>query len=301
MDIRQLKAFVKAAETLNFSEAAKLVCVTQSTFSQSIRQLEDELNIPLFIRNTHEVSLTEAGEELLPYAREVLLQTENCVHRIEDLKAMKTGELNIGVTHSFSIMTAEAVLDFAKQYPEIRLNIIYKTMEELMEMLNKREVDFVLSYQSETNNSNIESHLLYEDTLALIVKDGHPLQTKNEVCISDIIQYPMILPAVGFQARNTFDAVWEAENKPELNIRMEMNLVTPIVRLVVQGQYITVLSKSAAEDYEGIRAIPFSSPHAKMRGAFHLLKNSYHKIAIKEFIRTLRETNILRRRVERWN
>ena len=72
MELRQLKYFVKAAETLNFSEAAKALFITQSTLSQQIRQLEQEMNAQLFMRNSHNVSLTEAGEELLPYARNTL-------------------------------------------------------------------------------------------------------------------------------------------------------------------------------------------------------------------------------------
>ena len=66
MELRQLRYFVKAAETLNFSEAAKGLYITQSTLSQQIRQLETELDVQLFQRNSHEVTLTEAGAELLP-------------------------------------------------------------------------------------------------------------------------------------------------------------------------------------------------------------------------------------------
>ena len=66
MEIRQLKYFVKTAETLNFSEAAKSLFITQSTLSHQIRQLELELNAQLFQRDSHSVSLTEVGEELLP-------------------------------------------------------------------------------------------------------------------------------------------------------------------------------------------------------------------------------------------
>ena len=65
MEFRQLKYFVKAAETLNFSEAAKALNITQSTLSQQIRQLEQEVDMQLFQRNSHMVNLTEAGEELL--------------------------------------------------------------------------------------------------------------------------------------------------------------------------------------------------------------------------------------------
>ena len=67
MELRQLRYFVKVAETLNFSEAAKALFVTQSTLSQQIKQLEQDLDTPLLIRSSHSVALTEAGMELLPF------------------------------------------------------------------------------------------------------------------------------------------------------------------------------------------------------------------------------------------
>ena len=72
MELRRLKSFIQAARTLNFSEAARATCVTQSTFSQTIKQLEDELGCALFFRNSHEVTLTEPGKELLPFAERAI-------------------------------------------------------------------------------------------------------------------------------------------------------------------------------------------------------------------------------------
>ena len=88
MELRNLKAFVMAARQLNFSEAARQLCVTQSTLSQNIKQLENETGYALFYRNSHEVQLTEAGTELLPYAEKTiqtavameLLHTASLVH-----------------------------------------------------------------------------------------------------------------------------------------------------------------------------------------------------------------------------
>ena len=82
MELRHLKYFVKIAETLNFSEAAKALFITQSTLSQQIRQLEQEVNAQLFERNNHIVRLTEAGEELLPYARQTLKASQACFDHI---------------------------------------------------------------------------------------------------------------------------------------------------------------------------------------------------------------------------
>ena len=119
MELRQLRYFVKAAETLNFSEAAKGLYITQSTLSQQIRQLETELDVQLFQRNSHEVTLTEAGAELLPYAKETLYAADTCKEHIRDLQQLLTGTLNIGVTYSFSPILTETVLAFMELYPEV--------------------------------------------------------------------------------------------------------------------------------------------------------------------------------------
>ena len=85
MELRQLRSFVKAGDTLNFSEAAKELHVTQSTFSQNIKKLEEELNVKLFHRNSREVMLTEAALDLMPLTLQIVCQAYNCVTRINDL------------------------------------------------------------------------------------------------------------------------------------------------------------------------------------------------------------------------
>ena len=86
MELRQLKYFVKVAETLNFSEAARELCITQSTLSQQIKQLEHEMHTTLLLRNSHSVALSEAGNELLPYATRTLKDADVCIERINDLQ-----------------------------------------------------------------------------------------------------------------------------------------------------------------------------------------------------------------------
>ena len=75
MELRQLKYFLKLAETLNFSSAAKELFITQSTLSQQILNLEREFDQPLFVRNSHEVQLTEAGRLLMPKKASMLPKT----------------------------------------------------------------------------------------------------------------------------------------------------------------------------------------------------------------------------------
>ena len=147
MELRQLKYFVMSAEYLNFSEAAKHLFITQSTLSQQIKQLEFELGFPLFLRNSRHIVLTEAGEEFLPFARKTIRDAEDGVQRLYDLQNVKAGTLRVGVTYSLSSVLTEGLLSFMRQYPNVKLEICYETVNRLLELLKARKLDFVLSYK----------------------------------------------------------------------------------------------------------------------------------------------------------
>ena len=101
MELRQLKYFVNVAETNSFSEASRLLNITQSTLSQQIKQLENELGVMLFERSSHRVRLTDIGEAFLPEARHTLHAADMCIDRMNDIRGLKAGCLNIGSTFSF--------------------------------------------------------------------------------------------------------------------------------------------------------------------------------------------------------
>ena len=114
MELRQLKYFKAACELRNFSEAARLLHISQSTLSQQVKQLEDELDVPLFDRVGKRVVPTEAGLAFLPYATKAIHDAENGKQIIRDLKGIETGELRIGVTYSMSPLLIAALGRFSQ-------------------------------------------------------------------------------------------------------------------------------------------------------------------------------------------
>lgn len=297
MEIRHLKYFVKIAETLNFSEAAKALYITQSTLSQQIRQLEQEVNAQLFERNNHNVRLTEAGEELLPYARQTLQASQTCLDRIQDLQDMRTGTLNIGVTYSFSSILTETLFTFIKRYPKVKLNIYNRPMAELMKMLEHDEVDFALTFRPTELNKSIESRFLFDNHLAVIVRNDHPLSQKKTISISELEPYDLVLPAKGLQARNAFDTMCAGYNY-ELKVRMELNEVNMLLKIVKQIGMLTILSETTVYNEDGLKAIPIDLRIKEMEGCIHLKKNVYRKRSALEFIRLLGESNAVRKRID---
>lgn len=298
MELRQLRYFAKAAETLNFSDAARCLNIAQSSLSQQIKQLEDELGIQLFIRNSHSIRLTEAGEVMLPFALRTIREAEACADRIRDLRKMLIGTLNIGVTHSFSPILTESVISFMKMYPGIKLNIVYKQMNELMNLLAKREIDFVLAFRPIQPLPDVESHILFQNSLSVVVGSSHPLASKEKVSVSELEKYDLALPSKGLQARNAFDSI--VSDYRNFKIRIEMNEVNTLLKLVRQTQLVTVLAEDSIYDVRDVKAVPIDIPDNQMAGCVHLLKGAYRKHSMLEFIRILTESIAVKRFQNNW-
>ena len=298
MELRQLKSFIKAAEMLSFSDAAKALNIAQSSLSQQIKQLEDELDVKLFLRNSHSIALTEAGKVMLPFALRTIHDAQTCTDRIRDLQKLLTGSLCIGVTYSFSPILTETVISFMKLYPHIKLNIIYEPMNKLMELLAKRQLDFVLAIKPTQPIADVESHTLFQNRLSAVVSATHPLASKEKVTLSELEKYDLALPSKGLQARNAFDSI--VNGSDNFNIRIELNEVNILLKLIRQTRLVTVLAEDSIYNERDVKAIPIDIPENEMMGCVHILKDSYHKHSMKEFVRLLSESIAVKVRQNSW-
>lgn len=296
MELRQLKYFVKSAEYLNFSVAAKHLYITQSTLSQQIKQLEFELGFELFLRNSRHISLTEAGEEFLPFARKTILDAEDGVQRLHDLQHVKTGTLRVGVTYSLSTVLTEGLISFMKEFPGIKLEVFYKTVDELMVLLREHKVDFILSYKPLADAPDIESMPLFENVLALVVSNEHPLASCKKIKLSELSGKPLILPSKGLQARTMLDKLVDGKNI-ELVYKLELNETNILLQMVATGNYATILSTSAVFGKTRFKAIPLDEPGNVMEASLLRLEGAYQKSAAKEFIDILLKTEAVKRRL----
>lgn len=296
MELRQLKYFVKSAEYMNFSEAAKHLFITQSTLSQQIKQLENELGFNLFVRSSRHVALTEAGEEFLPFALRTIQDAEDGVQRLYDLQHVKIGTLRVGVTYSLSSVLTEGVLEFMKRYPDIKLIICYKTVNELLELLQNRKLDFILSYKPLDEIPEVDSMPLFENALAAVVNNEHPLSTCKKVTLSELKQHQLVLPAVGLQARMMLDKLMEKKDF-KLNSHVELNETNILLQLVASSGYATVLSSSAVFGNNRFKSVILDEPGNVMEASLLRLKGAYQKASAREFIKILLNTNAVKRRL----
>src|SRR3569832_2105911 len=118
MELRHLRYFTSLAECLSFTRAAERVHVTQTTLSNQIKQLEDELGHELFERIGKRVVLTEAGETFLSYASKALLEVDHGLSHLKRAGDVLTGEVRIGATGSFNVgFVPECLASFLEKNP----------------------------------------------------------------------------------------------------------------------------------------------------------------------------------------
>src|SRR5918992_3434700 len=122
MQLQQLVYFLAVAETRHFTRAAELAHVAQPSLSKQIHNLERELGSELFHRARGNVSLTPAGEVLVPFARRILADVETARLQVHELAELRQGRLRLGATPSLCTgLLAEALVRFRSSYPGIEL------------------------------------------------------------------------------------------------------------------------------------------------------------------------------------
>lgn len=290
MELRQLKYFVEVARLGSFSMASKVLFITQSTISQQIQKLEEELGVDLLTRDTRHVALSDYGEQFYPCAVQVLEEARAGTERIRDVKALKVGTLSIGATYSFGPLLKRTVQDFYKLYPHIRLNLVITSKEELQQKMLDRELDLSLTYKSPLGDERIESQFLFQSRLCLIGRIGELKGIGKEASVQDLSRFPLALPSKGLQARDTLEDVLFAQNV-DLDIRLEINSVPYLLDLVANSPLVTILSEEAIQQVQGFEAVPISHPDGRMDGCYHYLKGAYHKKAAQKFIELLKKNN----------
>ena len=287
MELRQLKYFEKACELKNFSEASRMLHISQSTLSQQIKQLEDELNVLLFDRIGKRIIPTEAGLAFLPFARNTILEAENGKQIIKDLKGIMTGTLNIGVTYSLSHLLTCSITEFKKTYPGIKVVINFGTSKEQIKLLEEKQVDCVLSFEPEEIYEEYEKIKLFSSNLYFIVHESHPLSHLSSISLKKIQDTDLILPALGFATRMRTDEIC-SKNDITLNTVMEINDVQTIINLIRKGNWGTILTKAAIKDEPDLKAIPILSAEILTSKAYLFWpKGSYRKksaMAFAEFV-----------------
>ncbi|BAV08432.1 LysR family transcriptional regulator, cyn operon transcriptional activator [Filimonas lacunae] len=283
MEVRQLTYFVKAAETLHFTDAAAAIYVTQSTLSQQIKQLEEELGMLLFDRIGKHVVLTEAGQVFLEHARRILSEIDKARQAIIDLNTSVSGELKIGTTYAFSSLLLPVLSPFTQKYPHIKILVDYDAPGALEKKLRMSELDFILSFHNHPGDEDLNSQPLFASRIVMVVAKTHSLAALKKVTLKEIGKLNLVLPGKGFISRDFLDELF-AKNDIIPKVRIELNDVHSLLSLVRDENWVTVLNEKALMGWEELVPIPITGKELSKQSFILWQKGAYRKKAALLFV-----------------
>ena len=248
MDTQALTAFLAVAESGSFSTAAERLFLTQPAVSKRIAQLEQQLGTRLFDRVGRRIRLTEAGEALLPRARQVLLDLEDMSRAISNLTGTVSGTLRIGTSHHIGLHRLPPVLRrFSREYPDVKLDIHFIDSEEAWEAVLHGDLEMGVVTLPPQPDPRLHSQAVWQDPLVFMAAPEHPLARLDRVTLETLTGYSAILPSPVTFTRRIVESLFE-EQALTLNISMSTNYLETIHMMVSIGLGWSVLPETMLDD-----------------------------------------------------
>ncbi len=247
MNYLKLQAFCLLVDLKKLAPVAKELGITPPTVSFHIRSIEEEYGVRLFRTNAGGYRLTEAGEGLFHYARQIV-QLQNDMDRfIENLLAGNVGSIRLGASAlPAHIFMPEIINQVSTAYPDIRISLEVKTAPEIEKMVALQELDFGLIMETKKQNSTLCYETIGEDSLVLALSPSHELAAKKDISQSDVLKNKVLLHTSS-SSTNHFIEKWLNPFQPSFNT-IELDSVSTIKKMLTFGKTIAFLSVSLIEE-----------------------------------------------------
>ena len=208
MDIRALRYFTEVVKLQSFTRAAESLCVTQPTISKMMQQLEQELDMPLFIREGRRFRLTDAGQTTYQHGLDVLSAMNRLKSALSDLVSLERGELIIGLPPmSGGAFLAPVVSRFRERYPNIELTLVEDGALAIENSVRSGQLEIGTAVLP-VDNTAFEQFGFVRDPLCLVAPAGSRWQGKKSVTLGDVADSPIVFYpedfALGRQIREGF-------------------------------------------------------------------------------------------------
>lgn len=290
MELYQMKLFVDLANAGNFTKVAAENYVTQAAVTLQIRKLESELGVRLFHRTTRSVTLLEAGQRLLPYAREILQKADEAALAVRDTKDEVTGLVRIASVHSVGLYEMPPYIkQFLKKYPLVSLRIDYRNADAIYRALHDNDIDIgIVAYPTEMPRLEIIPFL--SDSLVLVAREDNPLAQKKNLKMSDLENQPFVQFSEDAPTRRATDVIL-SEHEISVNVRMECDNIEVLKQMVEIGFGMALLPIHTITENDlaqGLKILDVSNMRIERPLGILLLKNAPRFKAMRAFLETLR-------------
>jgi DNA-binding transcriptional LysR family regulator len=258
----QLTCFVAVARAGHFTRAADEIGIAQPSLSRQIAALERDVGTRLFDRTPGAITLSAAGEALLPVAIRMLEDKATAYRRIEELTGLTRGRLRLGATPSLCIsLVADVLSRYRTAYPGVELHVTEAGSRTLVNGLVQGELDLALVTAERGDDSPGVAlvPLLREELVAVSAAHLLPLTRRRAVTLAELARQDLVACHDGYDLRVLLDRAFAGAGL-QPNIVVEGAELDAVLRFVARGIGVTVAPTMAALNYPGLRAVRLTSP-----------------------------------------
>src|SRR5690606_9655763 len=239
--LRQLQFFIAAAEAGSVTGAARALSISQSSVTEAIRALEDDLGVGLFERQARGLEITHKGSAFLRHARQILADVATARSAFRDEAETARGRLSLGVTSLVAGYVLSDILSrFRRAHPQVELNVIEDNGDYLQHLLIGGELDVaVMLTSSVRDRTALHVETLLVSPYRLWLPLGHPLAQQEAIALEDVAGQPLIQLMVDEIEESTRRLTAALPVKPEIAFRTRS--VEAVRSLVATGAGLAIL------------------------------------------------------------
>ena len=211
MKLQQLRYLAAIVENdLNITAAAERLHTSQPGVSKQLKQLEDELGFPIFLRQGRTLTrVTPAGKRVIERALRILKEVQSIKRLAEEQRGDGRGSLSIGTTHTQARYVLPPVIrKFRERYPDVELHLHQGTSEQIADFAARDRIDFAINTGSQELFTNLVLLPCYRWHRRIVVPHGHPLAQETKVTIEMLGKYPIVTYVFGFAGPSSLQQIF---------------------------------------------------------------------------------------------
>ncbi|NML31933.1 LysR family transcriptional regulator [Paraburkholderia antibiotica] len=291
--LRHLHVLLSLAATGNLSQSATALNSTQPGLSKWLKELEEDVGLPLFERHARGLRPTVYGEALIQHARRIEARLDNARDDMQALRDGGSGLVSIGTSGVAAADTVPlAVSRLLQQMPRAHVRLQESTMNQLLPQLARGELDIVVGRSAQHNdNPEIRVETLYMEPINLVARPGHPLVARGALDWDDVFDYSWIVWPQGTPVRNAMDnALAEAGRTMPAHV-VESNSSILNITLLNHTDLLGVASHRAALRFERLNSVRILQIELAGEGAVSMYwrEENRDRAAVALAIESLRE------------
>ena len=241
VSLRQLRVFETAATLGSFSKTAEVLHLTQPGVSMHIKELETSAGLALFERMGKKLAVTEAGQELLTRAREVLRALKDAEDVLDGLRGLRRGRINLAVVSTAKYFVPRLLARFGRDYPQLEIRLAVNNRDSVIQQLTANEIDLAIMGRSPQSLDTIAEPFA-ENPHVIIAAPSHPLAARRRIPVETVAKETFVVREPGSGTRLAMQKFFDDHRVP-CKVGMEMASNETIKQAVMAGMGVSFLSR----------------------------------------------------------